>query len=278
MAADLRLALVLAVLLLTGFQHPSLAAGAADPGTDLAAAGWEEDTPGRWNSRADRKIGILANGLTAEVTLSPGTGISWRKKGSWDPAGKAALSVELTSGGTNERSNDYREFDARFPVSVTAVFGKDRQDLPMKTRIVRFFRKILHGFTPGGIRLTYAFGNRAPVGSMYRLADEETVFILAGQEEKGKKVRSERNLKEDFLAAYRSPFFMLAEIALMAGVIYHGLNGFRIALFDLVLPAAWTIDRERFSVRLTILLAFILWLPAGVIMFRNFVGYTFLGW
>jgi succinate dehydrogenase / fumarate reductase cytochrome b subunit len=83
---------------------------------------------------------------------------------------------------------------------------------------------------------------------------------------------------EDFLAAYRSPFFMLAEIALMAGVIYHGLNGFRIALFDLVLPAAWTIDRERFSVRLTILLAFILWLPAGVIMFRNFIGYTFLGW
>ena len=82
----------------------------------------------------------------------------------------------------------------------------------------------------------------------------------------------------DFLAVYRSPYFMLAEIALMAGVIYHGLNGFRIALFDLVLPSAWTIDRERFSVRLTILLAFILWLPAGVIMFRNFVGYTFLGW
>ncbi len=82
----------------------------------------------------------------------------------------------------------------------------------------------------------------------------------------------------DFLAVYRSPFFMLAEIALMAGVIYHGLNGFRIALFDLVLPAAWTIDRERFSVRLTILLAFLLWLPAGVIMGRNFIGYTFLGW
>jgi succinate dehydrogenase / fumarate reductase, cytochrome b subunit len=83
---------------------------------------------------------------------------------------------------------------------------------------------------------------------------------------------------EDFMAAYRSPFFMLAEIALMAGVIYHGLNGFRIALFDLVLPSAWTIDRERFSVRLTILLAFILWLPAGFIMGGNFLGYTFLGW
>ncbi len=82
----------------------------------------------------------------------------------------------------------------------------------------------------------------------------------------------------EFLAAYRSPFFMLAEIALVAGVIFHGLNGFRIALFDLVLPAAWTIDRERFSVRLTILLAAILWLPAGLIMGGNFIGYTFLGW
>ncbi|MBN1439358.1 MAG: succinate dehydrogenase, cytochrome b556 subunit [Anaerolineales bacterium] len=83
---------------------------------------------------------------------------------------------------------------------------------------------------------------------------------------------------EQFMAVYRSPFFMLAEIALMAGVVYHGLNGFRIALFDLVLPQAWTIDRERLSVRLTILLAFLCWLPAGIIMGGNFVGYTFLGW
>jgi len=115
------------------------------------------------------------------------------------------LSLELSSGGTNARSKDYRRFDARFPVSVTAVFGKDRQDLPLKTRIAGFCREILHGFTPEAIRLTCAFGNRAPVGSMYRLADEETVFILAGEEEKGKKVRSDRNLKEDFLAAYGRP-------------------------------------------------------------------------
>jgi succinate dehydrogenase / fumarate reductase cytochrome b subunit len=83
---------------------------------------------------------------------------------------------------------------------------------------------------------------------------------------------------EEFLAVYRSPVFMLLEIALVAGVVYHGLNGFRIALFDLVLPSAWTIERERFSVRLTILLAALLWLPAGLIMGGNFIGYTFLGW
>ena len=83
---------------------------------------------------------------------------------------------------------------------------------------------------------------------------------------------------EEFLAVYRAPVFMLLEIALVAGVVYHGLNGFRIALFDLVLPAAWTIERERLSVRLTILLAALLWLPAGLIMGGNFIGYTFLGW
>jgi succinate dehydrogenase / fumarate reductase cytochrome b subunit len=85
-------------------------------------------------------------------------------------------------------------------------------------------------------------------------------------------------LYNDAISLYRTPGFMLAEIALMAGVIYHGLNGFRIALFDLVLPSAWTIGRERLSVRLTILLAAILWLPAGIIMGGNFIGYTFLGW
>jgi hypothetical protein len=205
MGADLRLSFFLAVLLLTGFPHPSLAAGAADPGADPAAAGWEEGTPGRWNSRADRKIAIRADGLSAEIALSPGTGVSWEKKGTWDPAKGAVLSVELSSSGTNARSSDYRRFDARFPVSVTAVFGKDRQDFPWKTRIAGFFREVLHGFSPKGIRLTYAFGNRAPVGSMYRLADDETIFILAGDEEKGKKVLSERNLKEDFLAAYGRP-------------------------------------------------------------------------
>jgi len=83
---------------------------------------------------------------------------------------------------------------------------------------------------------------------------------------------------KDAIALYRAPGFMLAEIALMAGVIYHGLNGFRLALFDLILPSAWTIQRERLSVRLTILLAAILWLPAGIIMGGNFIGYTFLGW
>jgi succinate dehydrogenase / fumarate reductase cytochrome b subunit len=80
------------------------------------------------------------------------------------------------------------------------------------------------------------------------------------------------------LAVYRSPFFMASEIALVAGVIYHGVNGARIALCDLVFPAAWSKGRERFYARLTIALSALLWLPAGIIMGANFIGRTFLGW
>jgi hypothetical protein len=205
MRADLRKAYCLAVILLAGLLLPSGAASGAEPVTSLAAAGWEEYTPGRWNSLAERKVGIRDNRLTGEFTLLPRTGVVWEKKGSWDLAKGAAISLELFSSGTNGASGDYWKYEAHFPVAVTVVFGKDRQDLPWKTRVAGFFRKIWHGFPPEGIRLTYAVGNRAPVGSMYRLADEETVFILAGEEEKGKKVQVKRDLKEDFMAAYGRP-------------------------------------------------------------------------
>lgn len=206
MAPEIRLSIFLAAMFLAGIPSPSSAERAADPGSATAAAGWEERTPGRWNSLAERKVEVRAGGIAAEMTSSPGTGVLWEKKGTWDPAKGAVLSLEISSDGTNAKSDDYRQFGARFPVSVTAVFGNDRQEVPWRTRIAGFFRKILNGFPPAGIRLTYAFGNRAPVGSMYRLGDEETVFILAGEEEKGKKVPSRRNLSEDFLAAYgRTP-------------------------------------------------------------------------
>lgn len=205
MASEIRISLFLAAMLLAGIPSSSPAEPAADPGAALAAAGWEESTPGRWSFLADRKVDPGPGRFSAEVTSSPGTGVAWEKEGTWDASKGAVLSVEILSGGTNARSDDYRKFRARFPVSVTAVFGKDRQELPWRTRVAEFFRKIANGFPPSGIRLTYAFGNRAPVGSMYRLADEETVFILAGEEEKGKKVSSRRNLAEDFLAAYGRP-------------------------------------------------------------------------
>lgn len=178
------------------------AAGGADPHAVLSAAGWEESTPGRWNSLPERKVEVVGSRLSGEFMLPPGSGVSWEKKGTWDPAAGGTLSFEFSADATNPSSEDYREFRTRFPVSVTAVFGKDSQDITWRTRFLDFFRKVRHGFTPGGVRLVYAWGNRVPVGSMYRTGEEETVFILAGEEERGKTVRAKRNLREDFMAAY----------------------------------------------------------------------------
>jgi succinate dehydrogenase / fumarate reductase, cytochrome b subunit len=85
-------------------------------------------------------------------------------------------------------------------------------------------------------------------------------------------------LYNDAIGMYRSPAFMLGEIGLVAGVIYHGVNGCRIAIFDLFFPSAWRKDRERTSVWTTLAITIVLWLPAAAIMSWNLIGYAFLGW
>lgn len=177
----------------------------ADASGSLAAAGWEESTPGRWTRLAERKAEARGKTLSAEFVLSPGSGVAWEKKGSWTPGPENTLSFEFACDGTNPSSNDYEETQASFPVFVTAVFGGDSEEVPFGKRIAGFFRKLWHGFPPAGIRMTYAVGNRVPVGSMYRLGDGQTVFLLAGEEEKGKTIQAKRNLKEDFIAAYGRP-------------------------------------------------------------------------
>ena len=172
-------------------------------GTEEARkAGWEESTPGRWNSLPERKVEAGGDSFRADVVLPPGTGVRWEKKVNKTLSPGDALVIEMVSSGRNGTSRDYDRYKARFPVSVTVVFGKDSVDLPWKKRTGDFFRGIWHGFSPGGIRLTFAFGSDAPVGSMYRLGEEETVFLLAGEGELRKQIHVSRDLKEDFLAAY----------------------------------------------------------------------------
>ena len=172
-------------------------------GTEEARkAGWEESTPGRWNSLPERKVKAEGDSFQADVVLAPGTGVLWEKKVSKILSPGDALMIEMVSSGTNGTSRDYERYKAHFPVSVTVVFGKDSVDLPWKKQVGDFFRGIWHGFSPGGIRLTFAFGNSAPVGSMYRLCEEETVFLLGGKGDSGKRIRVSRDLKEDFRAAY----------------------------------------------------------------------------
>ena len=179
-----------------------------------ASEKWEESTPGRWESLPERHVGATDNGISVEVTMPPGTGVSYRRVGRWEPA---PVALRFAADNVNARGNDYLPGEAVFPASVTFVFGNDSLKLGAKARVGLFFQQLSSGFNPSGIRLTYAWGNGVPVGSMYRLWEEETVFVVAGPEEAGKTISSTRRLGDDFRAAYnRSPKGPVTEVRVNA--------------------------------------------------------------
>ena len=192
--------LALAIVLLGAICVP--AAAADNTASVLEAAGWSESSPGLLASLPNRTAEIGASGIVGQFVLAPGTALLWERRWKGGSGPGPALEIEMSSEGTNVSSKDYREHGASFPVSVTAVFGRDSLDLPVRTRILDFFAAFWYGFRPGGIRLTYAIGHIAPAGSMYRLSDEETVFVLGGDEEKGKTITVRRDFAADFRAAY----------------------------------------------------------------------------
>jgi succinate dehydrogenase / fumarate reductase cytochrome b subunit len=80
-------------------------------------------------------------------------------------------------------------------------------------------------------------------------------------------------LYAEAIKLYQSPLFMIGEIGLVFSVIFHGVNGLRIAYLDLFKPKKWRIDSQRSAVRWTLGLSIILWLPAAVIMFSNLLAH-----
>lgn len=83
-------------------------------------------------------------------------------------------------------------------------------------------------------------------------------------------------LYEHAIAIYRSTPFMLGEIVLVFLVIFHGVSGLRIALFDL-LPRLWNAETQTRAVAWVTALSLILWLPAAVWMGRNLIVHNVLG-
>ncbi len=74
---------------------------------------------------------------------------------------------------------------------------------------------------------------------------------------------------------YRSTPFMLGEIVLVFSVIYHGVNGARIALFDLFFPELWNIEMQRKTAIWVLSIAILLWLPAAFLMTRSMLVNNF---
>ncbi|MCL5965854.1 MAG: DUF3047 domain-containing protein [Deltaproteobacteria bacterium] len=186
--------LVLGWLLAAAFPAGGEAAG--------GTGGWREHSLGWLTGYPERKVAAGDNAIEAEFLLRPGTGIALEKAGRWPVGGGERLDVTLFTDNVNRTSRDYDPHASRFPVSITVVFGEDRVPLPLKRRVTDFLSHLWYGFPPRGIRIVYAWGDRVPAGSMYRPADEETVFTLAGEEDVGKRIAAQRNLAEDFRAAY----------------------------------------------------------------------------
>lgn len=77
------------------------------------------------------------------------------------------------------------------------------------------------------------------------------------------------------IALYRNTAFMLGEIGLVFCVVFHGVNGLRIAYADLFKPEAWTLRNTGRAVITTLIISVLLWLPAAGIMSYNILKYNF---
>jgi succinate dehydrogenase / fumarate reductase cytochrome b subunit len=82
-------------------------------------------------------------------------------------------------------------------------------------------------------------------------------------------------LYEHAIAIYRSTPMVLGEIVLVFCVIYHGVNGARIALFDLFSPKGWSVGPQEKTAVITLILAVLLWLPAAFLMGRSLILHNF---
>ncbi|HLV45359.1 MAG TPA: succinate dehydrogenase, cytochrome b556 subunit [Aggregatilineales bacterium] len=73
---------------------------------------------------------------------------------------------------------------------------------------------------------------------------------------------------EHAIALYRHPVFFVGELLLVAAVIYHGVNGLRVALMDWQ-PRLWHYEQQM-ALGVFALTA-LLYLPAAFIMIRHLV-------
>jgi len=112
---------------------------------------------------------------------------------------------------------------------------------------------------------------------MHRITGLGTLLFLAVHVVDTSFAYFSPDLYQEAIELYTSWYFMLGEIALVFCVIYHGVNGLRIAIFDMIKPAAWNIMGQRASARRTLVISLMLWLPAAGIMGYRLLHDT-LGW
>lgn len=114
------------------------------------------------------------------------------------------------------------------------------------------FSFLLHRFTGLGTLLFLAI----------HILDTATVYFIP-------------SLYEEAIAIYQTTLFGIGEVILVFCLIFHGVNGLRIAYFDMIAPHRWEIGVQKTSVWWTLGISVVLWLPATVIMLRNLLIHNF---
>jgi len=101
---------------------------------------------------------------------------------------------------------------------------------------------------------------------MHRISGIGTLLFLSMHIILESTVRFAPHLYDQLNAGLRSPIGLAAETFMAFLVIFHSVNGFRIAYADLFKPSAWDHPAGQYSARVTWVIAIILWIPAGTIM------------
>ncbi len=74
------------------------------------------------------------------------------------------------------------------------------------------------------------------------------------------------NLYTDVIGVYRTTLFGIGEIALVFCVLFHGVNGLRIAFYDLFAPKQWAIPTQQKATLVELVITLLIWIPAAAIM------------
>jgi len=83
------------------------------------------------------------------------------------------------------------------------------------------------------------------------------------------------NLYGEVIKLYQSTLFGLGEVALVFCLLFHGVNGVRIAYLDLIKPTGWTRESEQRSVVTSLVVTLILFIPSALFMLYNLLYHNF---
>lgn len=114
--------------------------------------------------------------------------------------------------------------------------------------------------------LTYRGGAGHLAFVMHRISGLGTLVFLSLHILLESTARFAPHLYDTLNAGLHHPVASALEIIMAFLVIFHGVNGYRIAYFDLFHPERWTHLTAPKSARATWMISFALWLPALAIM------------